>query len=364
MAEFLQAKDNRRILHVDIDAFYAQVEMRDNPALRKVPLGIGRDPDLHHGHGVIATANYIARRAGVHSAMGSIEAKRACPNLVFVAPDFEKYRSISGQIHQIFHEFTDMIEPVALDEAYLDVTANKMAAPTLAAQLRHRIWQETQLTCSVGVSYNKVLAKLGSEHHKPNGVTVIPHELAQDFVLNLPIKDFRGVGKKTLEKFEKMGVTDGRDLYAMSLDELRVQFGSFGDVLYWQARATHFSPVKDRSVSQSVGKESTFELALHDRSEVEMTFKTLAEKVVLNMKKKKLLGRTLTVKIRDDDFKTQTKGMTQAVPFELDAAFLARQAMLIFDEAYPDNFSIRLLGLTFSNIVEQKYEAVSLFDSL
>lgn len=364
MVEFLQARDNRRILHVDIDAFYAQVEMRDNPKLRKVPLGIGRDPDRHHGHGVIATANYIARKSGVHSAMGSIEAKKVCPNLVFVAPDFERYRAISGQIHQIFHEFTDTIEPVALDEAYLDVTDNKMAAPTLAAQLRHRIWQETQLTCSVGVSYNKVLAKLGSEHHKPNGVTVIPHELAQDFVLSLPIKDFRGVGKKTLEKFEKLGVKDGHDLYAMSLDELRVHFGSFGDVLYWQARATHFSPVKDRLVRQSVGKESTFEFALHNRSEVEMNFKTLADKVVANMKKKKLLGRTLTVKIRDDDFKTQTKGVTQVVPFELDAAFMVRQAMLIFDETYPEQFSVRLLGLTFSNIVEQKYEAVSLFDSL
>ncbi|MBS9336251.1 DNA polymerase IV [Fructobacillus papyrifericola] len=362
MSEFLQAKDNRKILHVDIDAFYAQVEMRDNPALRKVPLGIGRDPDKHHGHGVIATANYVARKAGVHSAMGSIEAKRACPDLVFVAPDFDKYRRISGQIHAIFHEFTDTIEPVALDEAYLDVTENKMAAPTLAAQLRHRIWQETKLTCSVGVSYNKVLAKLGSEHHKPNGVTVIPHELAEDFMLKLPIKDFRGVGKKTLLKFEKLGVKDGRDLKAMSLDDLRVYFGSFGDVLYWQARATHFSPVKDRSVRQSVGKESTFELAIHDRQAVEAAFKDLAEKVVANMQKKKLLGRTLTVKIRDDDFKTQTKGLTLAGTFDLDPAFMTRQAMLIFDEAYPEDFSVRLLGLTFSNIIEQKYEAVSLFD--
>lgn len=362
MSEFLQAKDHRRILHVDIDAFYAQVEMRDNPKLRQVPLGIGRDPDQHHGHGVIATANYIARQSGVHSAMGAIEAKKACPNLVFVAPDFDKYRAISAQIHAIFHEFTDMIEPVALDEAYLDVSANKMAAPTLAAQLRHRIWEETHLTCSVGVSYNKVLAKLGSEHHKPNGVTVIPHELAQDFMLKLPIRKFRGVGQKTLEKFEKLGVKDGRDLFAMSLDDLRVHFGSFGDVLYWQARATHFSPVKDRSVRQSVGKESTFEFALHDRAQIEAAFKDLAEKVVTNMTKRKLLGRTLTVKIRDDQFKTQTKGITQPTTFDLDPAFMARQAMLIFDELYPDGFSIRLLGITFSNIVEQKYEAVSLFD--
>ncbi|MBS9334454.1 DNA polymerase IV [Fructobacillus sp. M1-13] len=361
MTEFLQAVDHRKILHVDIDAFYAQVEMRDNPKLKTVPLGIGRDPDQHHGHGVIATANYLARKAGVHSAMGSIEAKRACPDLVFVAPDFDKYRQISVQIHAIYHEFTDTIEPVALDEAYLDVTENKMASPTLAAQLRHRIWQETGLTCSVGVSYNKVLAKLGSEHHKPNGVTVIPRELAQDFMLALPIKAFRGVGEKTLEKFQKLGVKDGRDLHAMSLDDLRVYFGSFGDVLYWQARATHFSPVKDRSVRQSVGKESTFEFALHDRQQVEAAFKELAEKVVQNMEKRKLLGRTLTVKIRDDDFHTQTKGITLADTFDLDPAFMTRQAMLIFDDCYPDEFSVRLLGLTFSNIVPQKYEAVTLF---
>lgn len=362
MAEFLQAKDNRKIIHVDIDAFYAQVEMRDDPRLKKLPLAIGRDPDKHHGHGVVATANYVARKAGVHSAMGSIEAKRACPNLVFVAPDFDKYRAISAQIHAIFHEFTEMIEPVALDEAYLDVSSNKMSAPTLAAKLRKRIWEETHLTCSVGVSYNKVLAKLGSEHHKPNGVTVIPHNLAQDFVWELPIKDFRGVGAKTLEKFEKLGIKDGRDLYAMSQDDLRVYFGSFGDVLYWQARAMHFGPVKDRSIRQSVGKENTFEFALHDRQVVEAAFKELASKVVANMEKRKLLGRTLTVKIRDDDFHTSTKGITQSVPFELDPAFMVRQAMLIFDEAYPDDMAIRLLGLTFSNIEEQKYQAVSLFE--
>lgn len=362
MAEFLQAKDHRKIIHVDIDAFYAQVEMRDDSTLKKLPLAIGRDPDLHHGHGVVATANYVARKAGVHSAMGSIEAKRACPNLVFVAPDFDKYRAISAQIHAIFHEFTEMIEPVALDEAYLDVSQHELSAPTIAAKLRKRIWDETHLTCSVGVSYNKVLAKLGSEHHKPNGVTVIPHHLAQDFVWDLPIKDFRGVGAKTLEKFEKLGIKDGRDLYAMSQDDLRVYFGSFGDVLYWQARATHFGPVKDRSIRQSVGKENTFEFALHDRQAVEAAFKDLADKVVANMEKRKLLGRTLTVKVRDDDFLTMTKGVTQSVPFVLDPAFMVRQAMLIFDEAYPDDMAIRLLGLTFSNIEEQKYQAVSLFD--
>ncbi|GAP02788.1 DNA polymerase IV [Fructobacillus pseudoficulneus] len=362
MAEFLQARDERKILHVDLDAFYAQVEMRDNPALKTVPLIIGRDPDQHHGHGVVATANYLARQAGVHSAMGSIEAKRACPNAVFVAPDFDKYRQISAQIHAIFAEFTDVMEPVALDEAYLDVTANPLAATTLAAKLRHRIWQETKLTCSVGVSYNKVLAKLGSEHHKPNGVTVITPAVALDFVAALPIKEFRGVGKKAQEKFEKLGIQTGADLRAMSQDDLRVHFGSFGDQLYWQARATHFGQVKDHRVRQSLGKESTFEFPLHNREQVLATFKDLATKVVANMEKKHLVGRTLNIKVRDDDYQTQTRAVTQSVPFNLDPDFLARKAQSIFDDLYPDDFAIRLLGITFSNVSPQAFQPLSLFD--
>lgn len=362
MAEFLQAVDDRKILHVDLDAFYAQVEMRDNPALKKVPLIIGRDPDLHHGHGVVATANYIARKAGVHSAMGSSEAKRLCPNAVFVAPDFDKYRSVSAQIHEVFAEFTDKVEPVALDEAYLDVSQSPMAGATLAAELRHRIWQETKLTCSVGVSYNKVLAKLGSEHHKPNGVTVIGADVALDFVAALPIKDFRGVGKKSQEKFEKLGIKTGADLRALSQDELRVHFGSFGDQLYWQARATHFGQVKDHRIRQSVGKEGTFEFPLHDRSAVLATFKDLATKVVTNMEAKHLVGRTLNIKVRDDDFNTLTRSITQANPFQLDPDFLARKAQSIFDDLYPDDFAIRLLGITFSNVSPQAFQSLSLFD--
>ncbi|GAP00034.1 DNA polymerase IV [Fructobacillus ficulneus] len=362
MAEFLEALDERKILHVDLDAFYAQVEMRDNPALRDVPLIIGSDPDLHHGHGVVATANYIARQAGVHSAMGSIEAKRACPDAVFVTPDFEKYRAISSQIHEIFADFTTKYEPVALDEAYLDVTANPLAPATLAAKLRHRIWSELHLTCSVGVSYNKVLAKLGSEHHKPNGVTVISPDVAMDFVAALPIKEFRGVGKKSQEKFEQLGIKTGADLRAMSQDELRVHFGSFGDQLYWQARATHFGQVKDHRVRQSVGKEGTFEFAIHDRSQVAVTFKNLATKVVANMEAKHLVGRTLNIKVRDDQYKTLTRSITQTEPFLLDADFLARQAQNIFDELYPDTFAIRLLGLTFSNVSPQAFQSISLFD--
>ncbi|MDF7636679.1 DNA polymerase IV [Leuconostocaceae bacterium ESL0958] len=364
MAAFLEAKDERKILHVDLDAFYAQVEMRDNPALKKVPLLIGRDPAFHHGHGVVATANYRARQLGVHSAMGAIEAKKLAPNAVFVAPDFPKYRSISAQIHEIFAEFTTVIEPVALDEAYLDVTAHPLSAPAIAAQLRQRIFQETALTCSVGVSYNKVLAKLGSEHHKPNGVTVIGPAVAERFLAQLPIAEFRGVGKKAQEKLTAMGVATGADLRKISQDDLRAAFGSFGDQLYWQARGTHFGQVKDHRVRQSVGKENTFELPLRDRAAVAAAFKDVAEKVVAVMKDKGFLGRTLTVKVRDDHYQTATRSITQRTYFALEPDFLARQAQPIFDDLYPeDDFAIRLLGLTFSNVSDQASQPISLFEN-
>ena len=206
----------RKIVHVDMDAFYASVEMRDHPELRTKPLVISRNPQHTGGRGVVATANYIARSYGIHSAMSAQEALKRCPQAYFKKPDFPKYKRVSHQIHTIFHEYTDKIEPVAFDEAYLDVTENKPgieSAVALAHRIQQEIYDQLHLTCSTGVSYNKFLAKLASDYHKPVGMTIISPEDALDFLFPLPIEKFRGIGKKTAPKMRELGINTGEDLY-------------------------------------------------------------------------------------------------------------------------------------------------------
>ncbi|CAK8054249.1 DNA polymerase IV [Eupransor demetentiae] len=362
MAEFLKAVDDRKILHVDLDAFYAQIEMRDNPNLKGKAVVIARDPLESHGHGVVATANYQARQFGIHSAMSAMEAKRLAPDAVFVRPDFDKYRRISNQIHTIFHEFTPKIEPVALDEAYLDITDNPHSGAAVAAEIRHRILKETKLTSSVGVSYNKLLAKLGSGYNKPNGVTVIDPQQAQAFMDALPIASFRGVGRRGQEKFAKLGVETGRQLRALTLDELRALFGKLGDVLYWQARGVHFGQVAWQRQRQSVGKEATFDQPLHDMTAVNTHFRRLAEQVSAKMQSKNFAARTLNVKIRLDNYQTITRSITQSAVWPLEVGAMVQAAENIFEENVDEPFSIRLLGISFSNIESKSFDPVSLFD--
>jgi len=295
MVEFLTTIDKRKILHVDLDAFYAQIEMRDQPELRSKPLIIARDPTQNNGHGVVATANYAARQLGIHSAMSAFEAKRLAPNGIFLSPNFTKYKVVSAQIHDIFRRFTNKVEPVAFDEAYLDVTANVLSGATLAAEIRHQILKETHLTSSIGVSHNKLLAKLGSEYNKPNGVTVINHENQLQFLDCLSISAFRGVGRKTKEKFDKLGITNGLELRQMSREELKTEFGKMGEHLYWQARGVHFGAVEWQRQRQSVGKEETFDRALRETNAVQIEFKRLVNSLVMSMNRQKIVGRTLYI---------------------------------------------------------------------
>ncbi|GMA70315.1 DNA polymerase IV [Leuconostoc litchii] len=361
MAEFLITSDNRKILHIDLDAFYAQIEIRDNPKLRHVPLIISRDPSESNGRGVVATANYAARQLGVHSAMSAAEAKQLAPNGVFMKPNFQKYQMISNQIHQIFHQYTNKIEPVAFDEAYLDLTESVLSGATLAAKLRHQILKEIHLTSSVGISYNKLLAKLASEFNKPNGVTVITEDNVLEFLSILPIASFRGVGKKTQEKFKVLGITNGEQLRRMSQEALRAQFGKMGEHLYWQARGVHFGEVKWQRQRQSVGKEETFDRFLQTTQEINLEFEKLVTKVILAMSKRSFVGRTLNIKIRDSEFNTITRSVTQNEPFKLDKHILISIAQSIFDENIDAPFSIRLLGLSFSNLQSSGFEEITLF---
>ncbi|CAH1854168.1 DNA polymerase IV [Convivina praedatoris] len=362
MGEFLTTSDSRKILHVDLDAFYAQIEMRDNPRLKKVPLIVGRDPQQSHGHGVVATANYLARELGVHSAMSTVEAIRLAPQAVFLPPNFDKYRQNSRQIHAIFHAYTDKVEAVALDEAYLDLTNHALSGATLAAKIRHAILKETKLTSSIGISYNKLLAKLGSEYNKPNGVTLIDHQDAQSFMACLPIENFRGVGKQTLRKLLAMNIHNGLDLRQLSQDQLRADFGKMGEHLYWQARGVHFGQVDWQRQRHSIGKEATFDSPLRTRAEVSIEFQSLAKRVVDNMQAKKMVGRTLNIKMRADSYQTITRAITLSEPWQLDVSNLARRAQEIFDSSFENDFSIRLLGLTFSNLQSNSYVNLSLFD--
>src|SRR5271163_2739962 len=251
------AAGSRKIIHVDMDAFYASVEQRDNPELRGKPVAVGGSRE----RGVVAAASYEARKFGVHSAMPSVTAKRRCPDLIFVRPRFDAYKAISEQIRQIFAEYTPIIEPLSLDEAYLDVTENLkgiVLATEIAKEIRARIRAETELTASAGVSYNKFLAKLASDHHKPDGLFVITPEMGPGFVETLPIRKFNGVGPVTAKKMERLGIKTGLDLRAQTLAFLQQHFGKAGAYYYWAARGVDERPVRADRIRKSVGAENTF----------------------------------------------------------------------------------------------------------
>jgi Nucleotidyltransferase/DNA polymerase involved in DNA repair len=271
--------DSRQILHVDMDAFYASIEQRDTPAYKKQPLVISHDPRQTGGRGVVTTANYVARKFGIHSAMPAQQALKLCPKAVFVPPHFHHYRAISDQIHRIFHEYTEIIETVAFDEAYLDVTQNKLKITDpveLAVRLQAEIWDQTHLTSSIGISYSKFLAKEASDYRKPVGITIIHAEDAHDFLMQLPIERFRGVGKKTVPKMHDLNILTGQDLYAWDELDLINKFGRFGEILYQRVRGADDRPVEYQRERKSIGNETTFWPFLTNRSEVDTQLDKLA----------------------------------------------------------------------------------------
>lgn len=337
----------RKIIHIDMDAFYASVEQRDDPALRGKPLAVG------HGarRGVVAAASYEARRFGVRSAMPSTTALRKCPQLIFTPPRFEVYRAVSRQIHAIFADFADLIEPLSLDEAYLDVTADKAgvgSATETARQIRARILAETGLTASAGVSYNKFLAKMASDQNKPNGQFLVGPGRGEAFVATLPIGRFYGVGEVTERKMKTLGIETGEDLHRQSLEMLVHHFGRSGPWFFGIARGIDERPVNPDRERKSSGSETTFEVDLLDTARIEAEIAALAAKVFSWCEKAGAFGRTVTVKIKYADFQQATRSRSLAGPVT-DGETLRRVARDLVGSVYPLRAGVRLLGVTVSS---------------
>ncbi|KRM19406.1 dna polymerase iv [Ligilactobacillus hayakitensis DSM 18933 = JCM 14209] len=348
---------------MDMDAFYASIEMRDNPDLRNKPLVIARNPRNTGGHGVVATANYIARTYGIYSAMSAQKAYEKCPQAVFVTPNFEKYRQVSNEIHKIFHEYTEMIEYVALDEAYLDVTQNKKqitSAVLIAHQIQQKIFDKTKLTSSTGVSYNKFLAKLASDYSKPAGITVVNKEDIRDFLDPLTIDKFRGVGRKTLPKMYEAKIYCGKDLRKKSEQELVRKFGKIGQQLYYRVRGIDDRPVEWKRQRKSIGKERTFDSALNSSEQVESQFKILANLLVSSLVKQQKHGKTLVVKVRNSNFETITKRITLMDYLPNDEDTIVFYAREIFEEIQEGQIDVRLLGITITNLDKIGFENIKL----
>ena len=338
----------RKIIHVDMDAFYASVEQRDNPELRGKPLAVGGSA----ARGVVAAASYEARAFGVHSAMPSVTAKRKCPDLIFVPPRFDVYKAVSQQIRAIFAEYTPLIEPLSLDEAYLDVTENLKGvaiATEIAAEIRARIAEVTGLNASAGISYNKFLAKMASDLNKPNGQAVITPKNGPGFVEALPVKKFHGVGPATAERMRKYGIETGLDLKQKSLAFLQEHFGKSGPYFYGIARGIDERRVRPDRIRKSAGAEDTFVEDITDFDLARLELKPLAEKVWRYCEAQGISGKTVTVKIKYSDFTQATRSRTKATPFA-NAADILDTASALLATVYPFKRAIRLLGVTLSSL--------------
>ncbi|HIW97323.1 MAG TPA: DNA polymerase IV [Candidatus Tidjanibacter gallistercoris] len=337
----------RKIIHIDMDAFYASIEQRDNPQLRGLPLAVG-----HPGErGVVAAASYEARRYGVHSAMPSRSAAARCPRLVFVPARFEVYKEVSRQIMDIFLDYTDRVEPLALDEAYLDVTTNHYNMPSatvIASEIRRRIRETTGLTASAGVSVNKFLAKIASDYRKPDGLTVVTAEQAEAFVEGLRIEQFWGVGKVTAERMHGIGIHTGADLKMRSEAELVWHFGKAGHTYYLNARAIDNREVTPERIRKSVGSENTFAADTDERDALERELRTTAEEVWRRAGRRDFYGRTVTLKIKYADFRQITRSHTFADFITEYGQFLDTSLDLLagIDLEYG---KVRLLGLSIGN---------------
>jgi Nucleotidyltransferase/DNA polymerase involved in DNA repair len=340
----------RKIIHVDMDAFYASVEQRDNPELRGKPVAVGGSQQ----RGVVAAASYEARKFGVRSAMPSITAKRKCPNLIFVRPRFDVYRAISQRIREIFSEYTSLIEPLSLDEAYLDVTENKKgiaSATQIAEEIRAKIRAETMLTASAGVSYNKFLAKLASDHNKPDGLFVITPKMGARFVETLPVEKFHGVGPATAAKMRRLGIETGLDLRGRSMAFLQQHFGKSGPYFYWIARGVDDRPVRPDRIRKSVGAENTFSTDLHRLEDAQQALTPIIEKVWRYCESHNIRGRTVTLKVKYTDFQQITRSRTGERPVAT-LVELQQISHVLLDPLFPVTKGIRLLGVTLSSLEE------------
>jgi DNA polymerase-4 len=337
----------RKIIHIDMDAFYASVEQRDDPSLREKPVAVGHAAK----RGVVAAASYEARKFGVRSAMPSTTAMRKCPDLVFVPPRFDVYRAVSKQIHAIFSDYTHLIEPLSLDEAYLDVTENRKAIPTAsatAAEIRRRIFEETGLTASAGISYNKFLAKLASDYRKPNGQFVVLPQNGAAFVEVLTVNKFHGVGPVTAEKMNRLGIQTGADLRACTMPFLVQHFGKSGPWYYSVSRGEDDRPVRPDRERKSSGSETTFSDDLTDLPEIEREVVGQADEVWAWCQKANAFGRTVTVKIKYADFQIATRARSAGGPVT-NQTTLHTMALELIRSVFPLRKGVRLVGVSVSN---------------
>ncbi|MEZ7746735.1 DNA polymerase IV [Prevotella jejuni] len=337
----------RKIIHIDMDAFFASVEQRDNPELRGKPIAVGFDGP----RGVVSTASYEARPYGVHSAMSMAQAKRRCPQLIVVPTHFEKYKEVSQQIHAVFHEYTDLVEPISLDEAFLDVTDNKKGielAVDIAKEIKQKILERTSLTASAGISFNKLLAKIASDMRKPNGIFTVHPDRALDFIGSLPVEKLWGVGPKTANRMHEMGVFTGVQLRRISCEHLVQVFGKMGRVYYDFSRGIDNRPVVVAYERKSVGCERTFLEDLHIDTKIIIELYHIVLELVERIERKDFRGRTLTLKLKWDATTQITRSLTQEKVLRTKDDILPLAKRLLKDTEYHDR-PIRLMGLSVSS---------------
>lgn len=342
--------DQRKIIHIDMDAFFASVEQRDCPDLRGKPVAVGSA----EGRGVVAAASYEARVFGVRSAMPSVTAARLCKDLIFVRARFDAYRAVSQQIHEIFSEFTPLIEPLSLDEAYLDVTEDLKgigSATLIAQQIRDLIFERTQLTASAGVSYNKFLAKIASDLNKPNGLATILPDQAEGFLENLPVREFHGIGKATAQKMYDMNIYKGVDLKALSLTDMVARFGKTGHYYYHVVRGVDDRKVNPNRIRKSVSVEETFSENKKSIGELREVLSELVERLMVRVKKAEVSGYTVILKIKYEDFEIISRRVTakQLVKTKEEVMFLAERILAQIKLRK----SVRLIGIGMSNLQDE-----------
>ena len=347
--EDLSIKTQRKIIHIDMDAFFASVEQLDHPQWRGRALAVGGEGS----RGVVSAASYEARIYGVRSAMSGIIAKKLCPHLIFAKPRFERYKEISDQIRAIFIEYTPLVEPLSLDEAFLDVS-DYSSATLVAKEIRTKIKSKTGLTASAGISINKFLAKIASDWNKPDGQKTLPPENIIEFLESIDVKKFHGIGKKTKLKMYQLGIYTGKDLKEKTEEFLFKHFGKGGKYYYQVVRGLHNSPVKPHRTPKSVGVERTFEKNLSSEFFLEEKLKNIAENLEMRLSKNKLAGRTITLKIKYSDFKQQTRSKTGNLYLSNKDLILERVKELLYKEKLSN--SVRLIGISISNLNAVKKE--------
>jgi DNA polymerase-4 len=344
----------RKIIHIDMDAFYASVEQRDSAELRGQPVIVGGDPK---SRGVVAACSYEAREFGIHSAMASSTAYRLCPDAVFIRPRFDVYRAVSSEIRKIFCEYTDLVEPLSLDEAFLDVTENYMnmaSATLIAREIKKNIYNRTgKLTASAGVSFNKFIAKVASDMNKPDGITVITPDMADEFIDELPIRKFFGVGKVTEEKMLNVGIKTGADLKRYKKEQLVQMFGKSGSYFYNIAHGMDDRPVEPNRIRKSIGKETTLIEDIDDMNQMVEILENIADRLENSLIKREARGRTITLKLKYFDFHSITRSVTIDEPAD-NAAVIMEYIRPLLSKTEAGKKKIRLLGISISNFDDQE----------